>query len=68
VTRCSDVVYAAQRSEGYEMSRFGSYLSALSEHEKRDTGMKELAEVAGDHFETVSNIYQDQVRHEAFLA
>ncbi|CEG41241.1 sorting nexin 1 [Plasmopara halstedii] len=61
VTRCSDVVYAAQRSEGYEMSRFGSYLSALSEHEKRDHDMKQLAEVAGDHFETVSNIYQDQL-------
>ncbi|KAG2780883.1 hypothetical protein PC129_g8396 [Phytophthora cactorum] len=61
VTRCSDIVYAAQRSEGYEMSRFGSYLSALSEHEKRDSDMKQLAEVAGDHFETVSNIYQDQL-------
>lgn len=45
VTRCSDIVYAAQRSEGYEMSRFGSYLSALSEHEKRDPDMKQLAEV-----------------------
>ncbi|KAF4324892.1 hypothetical protein BBO99_00001846 [Phytophthora kernoviae] len=61
VTRCSDIVYAAQRSEGYELSRFGSYLSALSQHEKRDRDMKQLAEVAGDHFETVSNIYQDQV-------
>ncbi|RLN86998.1 hypothetical protein BBJ28_00004843 [Nothophytophthora sp. Chile5] len=44
VTRCSDVVYAAQRSEGYDMSRFGSYLSALSEHEKKDNDMKRLAE------------------------
>ncbi|KAG7400801.1 hypothetical protein PHYBOEH_004315 [Phytophthora boehmeriae] len=61
VTRCSDIVYAAQRSEGYELSRFGSYLSALSQHEKRDRDMKQLAEVAGDHFETVSNIYQDQL-------
>ncbi|KAG7393208.1 hypothetical protein PHYPSEUDO_011213 [Phytophthora pseudosyringae] len=61
VTRCSDIVYAAQRGEGYEMSRFGSYLSALSEHEKRDSDMKQLAEVAGDHFDTVSNIYQDQL-------
>ncbi|TDH66809.1 hypothetical protein CCR75_000079 [Bremia lactucae] len=60
VTRCSDIVYAAQRSEGYEMSRFGSYLSALSELEKKDSDMKQLAEIAGDHFETVSNIYQDQ--------
>ncbi|GMF25131.1 unnamed protein product [Phytophthora fragariaefolia] len=41
-----NVVYAAQRSEGYEMSRFGSYLSALSEHEKRDPDMKQLAEVS----------------------
>ncbi|RMX65999.1 hypothetical protein DD238_002830 [Peronospora effusa] len=61
VTRCSDIVYAAQRSEGYEMSRFGSYLSALSEHEKKDRDMTQLTEVAGDHFETVSNIYQDQL-------
>ncbi|KAI9913558.1 hypothetical protein PsorP6_005301 [Peronosclerospora sorghi] len=61
VTRCSDIVYAAQRNEGYEMSRFGTYLSALSEHEKQDREMKQLAEVAGDHFETVSNIYQDQL-------
>uniref|UniRef100_A0AAV1TL12 PX domain-containing protein n=1 Tax=Peronospora matthiolae TaxID=2874970 RepID=A0AAV1TL12_9STRA len=61
VTRCSDVVYAAQRSEGYELSRFGTYLSALSEHEQKDSDMKQLAEVAGDHFETVSNIYQDQL-------
>ena len=45
VTRCSDIVYAAQRSEGYEMSRFGSYLSALSEHTKRDPDMMQLAEV-----------------------
>ena len=45
VTRCSDIVYAAQRSEGYEMSRFGSYLSALSEHEKKDRDMAQLTEV-----------------------
>lgn len=50
VKRCSDLVYAAQRSEGYEMSRFGSYLTALSVHEKRDDEMKRLAEVRG--FET----------------
>lgn len=43
--RCSDLVYAAQRSDGYEMSRFGSYLSALSVHEKKDNEMKRLAEV-----------------------
>lgn len=45
VIRCSDIVYAAQRSEGYEMSRFGSYLSALSEHENRDPDMTQLTEV-----------------------
>ncbi|TYZ57211.1 hypothetical protein PybrP1_011161 [[Pythium] brassicae (nom. inval.)] len=61
VKRCSDLVYAAQRSEGYEMSRFGSYLTALSVHEKRDDEMKRLVEAAGDNFETVSNMYQDQL-------
>lgn len=45
VRRCSDLVYAAQRSEGYEMSRFGSYLTSLSEHEKCDPEMKRIAEV-----------------------
>lgn len=45
VKRCSDLVYAAQRSDGYEMSRFGSYLTALSVHEKKDNEMKRLAEV-----------------------
>lgn len=39
------MVYAAQRGEGYELSRFGSYLSALGEHEKLDIEMKRIAEV-----------------------
>lgn len=45
VKRCSDLVYAAQRSEGYEMARFGSYLTALSVHEKHDHEFRRLAEV-----------------------
>jgi hypothetical protein len=49
VKRCSDLVYAAQRSEGYEMSRFGSYLTAMSEHEKLDPEMKRIAEVRPIH-------------------
>ncbi|TMW62975.1 hypothetical protein Poli38472_005593 [Pythium oligandrum] len=61
VKKCSDVVYAAQRGEGYEMSRFGSYLSTLSAHEKRDDDMRRFAELTGDHFENVSNLCQDQL-------
>ncbi|KUF91477.1 Epidermal growth factor receptor substrate 15 [Phytophthora nicotianae] len=55
VTRCSDIVYAAQRGEGYEMSRFGSYLSALSEHEKRDPDMKQLAETRYAQFKYIQH-------------
>jgi hypothetical protein len=45
VKRCSDLVYATQRSEGYEMSRFGSYLTSLAAHEKKDDDMRRLVEV-----------------------
>lgn len=61
IKRCSDLVYAAQRSEGYEMSRFGSYMSALAAHEKKDEDMRRLADITGDLFENVSNLYQDQL-------
>jgi hypothetical protein len=49
VKRCSDLVYASQRSEGYEMSRFGSYMSALAAHEKRDEDMRQLTDVRAEH-------------------
>ncbi|DAZ98032.1 TPA: hypothetical protein N0F65_004522 [Lagenidium giganteum] len=61
VKRCSDILYAAQRSEGYEMSRFGSYLTALAVHEKKQEEFRMILEASGDMFETASNLCQDEL-------
>ncbi|KAF0702868.1 hypothetical protein AaE_015665, partial [Aphanomyces astaci] len=61
LVRCSDVVYAAQRSQGYEMSRCGTFLSALAVHEREDQPMSHLVGNAGEVFEAVSNLYQDEL-------
>lgn len=46
---CSDNIYAAQRAEGYEMSRFGSYLSELSSFLKNNPTMQALFQVGPPH-------------------
>ncbi|RHY31032.1 hypothetical protein DYB32_003823 [Aphanomyces invadans] len=61
LVRCSDVVYTAGRSQGYEMSRCGTFLSALAVHEREDQPMSHLVGNAGEVFEAVSNLYQDEL-------
>ncbi|KAF0685842.1 Aste57867_22317 [Aphanomyces stellatus] len=61
LVRCSDVVYTAQRAQGYELSRCGTFLSALAVHEREDQAMSNLVGNAGEVFEAVSNLYQDEL-------
>ncbi|CAK4650214.1 unnamed protein product [Aphanomyces euteiches] len=61
LVRCSDIVYNAQRAQGYEMSRCGTFLSALAVHEREDESMSHLVGNTGEVFEAVSNRYQDEL-------
>lgn len=60
---CSDNIYTAQRAEGYEMSRFGSYLSALSAFLKNDPSMQALFQVGYSLF-ILQSFSRDHLRQE----
>ena len=47
--RCSDAVYSSQRAEGYELSRCGTFFSALSVHEREDQEMSNVTGVRALH-------------------
>ncbi|OQS01473.1 hypothetical protein ACHHYP_00764 [Achlya hypogyna] len=61
LVRCSDVVYSAQRAEGYELSRCGTYFANLAVHERDDVEMSHLMGSTGECFEALSLVYQDQL-------
>ncbi|KDO34183.1 hypothetical protein SPRG_19029 [Saprolegnia parasitica CBS 223.65] len=61
LVRCSDVVYTAQRAEGYELSRCGTYFSNLAVHERMDVATSQLMGSTGECFEALSLVYQDQL-------
>ncbi|EQC34662.1 hypothetical protein SDRG_07982 [Saprolegnia diclina VS20] len=61
VVRCSDVVYTAQRAEGYELSRCGTYFSNLAVQERMDVATSQLMGSTGECFEALSLVYQDQL-------
>lgn len=68
VVQTSEYVYSSRRARGYDLARFGSYLSDLSLHEKHQPWNDDtrsaycLALVqAGLAFENVSNAHQDEM-------
>lgn len=61
VVSSSEVVYQTQRAQGYELSRFGVFLTELSVHEREDEEISALFECVGKKFDQVSNLFQDKL-------
>ena len=63
VVKVSETVYQGQRTHGYEMSRFGHFLTSLANHEVNHNEIMggTFLQLVGAQFEIDSNAYQDQL-------